>query len=177
MLEMVDTVVMIYGCGWRVSYRCGTGRLVHILELDCEDIAPVVLVEQLLRCDLWLVRDMGQDEVGVPGFVLEFVRCKENAITDNVMGDTVAFKLTGAPIPHVAFDSEPVVEGWEQFGFTCRFYQQLGAQGRGTGSSITANEELVTLTGDVDNLRRKQDLLDSFEGIREMFVPDNCFLA
>ena len=95
----------------------------------------------------------------------------------DALGDTVCFKLTGAPIPHVAFDSGPVVEGWEQFGFTCRFYQQLGAQGRGTGSSITANEELVTLMGDVDNLRRKQDLLDSFEGIGELLVPDNCFLA
>ena len=82
MSERVDTVIMIDRRGWWASYRCGTGRLVHILELDCEDIAPVVLVEQLLHCDLWLGRDMGQDEVGVPGFVLELVRFNENAITD-----------------------------------------------------------------------------------------------
>ena len=82
MSERVDTVIMIDRRGWWASYTCGTGRLVHILELDCKDIAPVVLVEQLLHCDLWLVRDMGQDEVGVPGSVLQLVRFYENAIAD-----------------------------------------------------------------------------------------------
>ena len=41
-----------------------------------------MFVQQLLHSDFWLVRDMGEDKVGVSSFILHFVRFDKNSFTN-----------------------------------------------------------------------------------------------